>query len=384
MATSYRVMMAPGEAAAARRTHGGPFTRREWSRLAGLYAAIALLHAVGWGLYLHYAAAFPSLVGLGFVAYMLGVRHAFDADHIVAVDDTVRFMMQRGERPLAVGFFFSLGHSTIVFALAVALIAATAAVKDTLPAWREAGALIGAGVSGTFLCAIGLLNLAVLRGIIQAWRQAGARTHGHSHVDALLAQRGLMGRLFGGRLRRLVTRSWQMYPLGLLFGLGFDTASEIALLALTAGAAAGDLPIAAILALPILFTAGMTAMDTTDGVLMTKAYDWAFVNPLRRLFYNVTITGMSVVVALGIGLLELAQLAIRLARLDGPVAAAIAGVDYGSLGYFIVGVFLAAWAGSALWWRWRQPDAAPAGLAAPHSHPHAHADGVVHAHRHFH
>ena len=384
MATSYRVMTAPGEAAAARRTHGGPFTRREWSRLAGLYAAIALLHAVGWGLYLHYAAAFPSLVGLGFVAYMLGVRHAFDADHIAAVDDTVRFMMQRGERPLAVGFFFSLGHSTIVFALAVALIAATAAVKDTLPAWREAGALIGAGVSGTFLCAIGLLNLAVLRGIIQAWRQAGARTHGHAHVDALLAQRGLMGRLFGGRLRRLVTRSWQMYPLGLLFGLGFDTASEIALLALTAGAAAGDLPIAAILALPILFTAGMTAMDTTDGVLMTKAYNWAVSNPLRKIFYNIVTTGLSVVVALVIGGIEVLQVAIRLLNLEGPFFTFVAEIDFGVLGYLIVGLFLLAWGVSVAIWKFGRVEERYAQPGAMHAHAHRHPDGTEHSHRHVH
>jgi len=381
MATSYRTVTPPAVAPAHRWAHAGVFTRHEWSRLAALYAFIALLHVAGWGFYLHYAAAYPSLVGLGVVAYMLGLRHAFDADHIAAVDDTVRFMMQRGERPLAVGFFFSLGHSTIVFVLAVALVIATSVVKDVLPGWREAGALIGAGVSGAFLCAIGILNLAVLLDIVRVWRRAGTRTHGHAHVEALLAQRGLMGRLFGGRLRRLVTRSWQMYPLGLLFGLGFDTASEIALLALTAGAAAGSLPIAAILSLPLLFTAGMTAMDTTDGVLMTRAYAWAFVNPLRRIFYNLTITGMSVIVALGIGVLELAQVIVRVANLHGSVADGIVAVDFGALGYFIVAVFLAAWAGSALLWRWRRPE--PAG-AALHSHPHVHEHGVTHAHRHFH
>ena len=277
------------------------FSRSEWAKLGGLYGFIALLHIFGWGAYLHYAGHFPQLVGLGFVAYMFGLRHAFDADHIAAVDDTVRFMLQKGKRPLGVGFFFSLGHSTIVLALAVGIAFAATAVKAELPQLKNMGAIIGAGVSGTFLWIIGILNLLVLLDILKIWQKAKTGTHSHAHLETLLQKRGLLNRLFGGRLQGLMNHSWQMYPLGLLFGLGFDTASEVGLLAMTAGASAGNLPLPAVLCLPILFAAGMTVMDTTDGVLMTKAYDWAFLNPLRKIFYNITTTGLSVAVALGVG-----------------------------------------------------------------------------------
>ncbi len=313
----YRAVTAHGASLLGPRRRTLAFTASEWRRLAGLYGVIALLHVLGWGLYLHYVGHHPALVGLGFVAYMFGLRHAFDADHIAAVDDTVRFMLQKGKRPLGIGFFFSLGHSTIVLALAVGIIFAATTVKQELPELKNLGGIIGASVSGTFLLLIGILNLVVLLDILKVWRQAKTGQHSHVHLEELLARRGLLNRLFGGRLERIVNHSWQMYPLGLLFGLGFDTASEVGLLAMTAGASAGDLPVAAVLSLPILFAAGMTAMDTTDGVLMTKAYDWAFVNPLRKIFYNITITSLSIVVALVIGAIELLQVAIRMLDLDG-------------------------------------------------------------------
>lgn len=360
------------------------FTPDEWRRLAALYAVIAALHLAGWGLFLYYAARFPALVGLGFVAYMLGLRHAFDADHIAAVDDTVRFMMQKGKRPLAVGFFFSLGHSTIVLVFAVALVVATGAVKSHLPQMQSIGGLIGSAVSGTFLWLIGVLNLRVLLDMLKVWRQAKSGRHDHAHVDELLARRGLMNRLFGGRLSKAIDRSWQMYPLGMLFGLGFDTASEIGLLAMTAGASAGDLPFLAVLSLPILFAAGMTAMDTTDGVLMTKAYNWAFVNPLRKIFYNIAITALSVGVALAIGTVVLLQLAIEVAGMSGPLHDRIAAIDFGILGYVLVAVFLGAWGVAALVWRYSRIDERYGHLHPLHSHPHEHDDGTRHAHRHFH
>jgi high-affinity nickel-transport protein len=371
-------------ASASRRTAKIAFTRDEWRRLGGLYAVIALLHLTGWGLYLHYAGDHPALVGLGFTAYMLGLRHAFDADHIAAIDDTVRFMLQRGERPLGIGFFFSLGHSTIVLALAVGVAFAATAVRDHLPAWKDVGGLVGAGVSGTFLWIIGIVNLLVLLDILGVWRSARKGSHDHAHLEVLLRKRGLLTRLCGPHVERLLTKSWQMYPLGVLFGLGFDTASEVGLLALTAGASAGNLPLAGVVAMPILFAAGMSLMDTSDGVLMAKAYDWAFLNPLRKIFYNVTTTSLSVVVALVIGTIELWQVLIALLHLRGPVADAVAGLDFGMLGYVIVGLFLFGWGLSVALWKFGRLERRELASVALHRHPHAHGGASPHVHHHVH
>ena len=368
--------------------HGGQpivFGTPQWRTLGWLYGVIVILHIAGWGLYLRYCAGHPSFVGLGLAAYLFGLRHAFDADHIAAIDDTVRFLLQRKKTPLAVGFFFSLGHSTVVFVLAVAIALASTAMKSALPDLRTVGAVIGATVSGTFLWIIGILNLAVLLDMLKLWRGAKAGVHTHEHVDELIAKRGLMSRLFNGRLERIVQHSWQMYPLGVLFGLGFDTASEISLLAMTAGASAGDIPLLAVLALPLLFAAGMSVMDTTDGVLMVKAYNWAFVNPLRRIFYNLTITGLSIGMALVIGTIELLQVAVNVLRLRGAVFAFIAEIDFSVLGYFIVAVFAVAWCASAMIWKIGKIDVrAPADVDVVHVHSHAHRSGVVHSHRHIH
>ncbi len=360
------------------------FSPAEWGRLAGLYGVIAVLHLAGWGLYLHYARHFPQLVGLGFVAYMFGLRHAFDADHIAAVDDTVRFMLQKGKKPLGVGFFFSLGHSTVVLVLAVVIAFAATTVTTRLPILRSVGGVIGAGVSGVFLWVIGILNLLVLLDILKIWQTAKSGTHSHAHLESLLQKRGLLNRLFGGRLQRLMNHSWQMYPLGLLFGLGFDTASEVGLLAMTAGASAGDLPLAAILCLPLLFAAGMTLMDTTDGILMSKAYNWAFLNPLRKIFYNLTTTGLTVAVALVIGTIELWQVLINVLGLHGPWADAVAGLDFGVVGYLIVGLFLLAWGLSVAVWKFRRIERRYPPAAGPHVHVHTHDDGVRHSHDHLH
>jgi high-affinity nickel-transport protein len=365
-------------------TRGRIFSPAEWTRLAGLYGVIAALHVLGWGLYLHYAAAHPSLVGLGFVAYMFGLRHAFDADHIAAVDDTVRFMLQKGKSPLGVGFFFSLGHATIVLGLAIAIAFAATAIKRELPQLQTVGALVGASVSGAFLWVIGILNLMVLLDIFKVWDQAKRGTHTHAHLEELLRQRGLINRLFGDRLHPLMNHSWQMYPLGLLFGLGFDTASEVGLLAMTAGASAGNLPLPAVLSLPILFAAGMCVMDTTDGVLMVKAYNWAFLNPLRKIFYNITTTGLSVVVALLIGTVELLQVFINVGQLKGRFFDLIAGLDFGMLGYLIVGLFLLAWGLSVAVWKFGRLEQRYAAQLGPHVHLHTHDSGTEHSHDHRH
>lgn len=328
------------------------FTRAEWRRLRALYAVIGVLHVCGCALYLYYSVRFPALVGLGLAAYLLGLRHGFDADHISAVDDTTRYLLQQGKRPLGLGFFFSLGHSTVVFVLSACLIASAAVVRHDLPWLKGFGAVIGGGVSALFLLLIGILNLLVALDLLKVWRHSRIAAHAHAHLDDLLARRGLINRLFGTRLRRFVAHSWQMYPLGLLFGLGFDTASEIAVLAMTAGAAAGNLPAAAALSLPILFTAGMCAVDTTDGVLMSKAYDWAFLNPLRKILYNVAVTSLSAAVALLIGGVELLQILAGTLHVHGSLFGRVQRLDFSELGYGIVGLFALAWGISLAFWKW--------------------------------
>jgi nickel/cobalt transporter (NiCoT) family protein len=354
--------------------------RDEGRCIAGLYGFVALLHALGWGLYLHYSVRHPPLVGLGFVAYMFGLRHAFDADHIAAIDDTVRYMLQKGKKPLGVGLFFSLGHSTVVLVIATGIAFASSLITNNFPHLRSFGAAIGSGVSGMFLWFIGILNILVLLDILKVWKVAKKDAHSHAHLDALLQRRGLINRLFKGRITKLMNHSWQMYPLGVLFGLGFDTASEVGLLAMTAGASAGDLPVAAVLCLPILFAAGMSVMDTTDGILMTKAYSWALLNPLRKIFYNIVTTGLSIAVALLIGTIELLQVLIGALNLHGHLYDFISSLDFGTLGYVIVGMFLLAWGLSVVVWKYRRP--VPRHLSGLTAHPHSHSreGGVKHSH----
>jgi nickel/cobalt transporter (NiCoT) family protein len=365
------------------------FARDEWARLAGLYGFVTLLHLAGWGIFLYYSARYPALVGLGLAAYMFGLRHAFDADHIAAIDDTVRYLLAKGQKPLGIGFFFSLGHSSVVLALAIGISYAAEAVKHGLPELRNLGGVIGAGVSGTFLWIIGILNLLVLLDIMKVWQQAKSGKHSHTHLEKLLAERGFLNRLFGGRLSKMINHSWQMYPLGVLFGIGFDTASEIGLLAMTAGASAGDMPKIAVLSLPIMFAAGMSVMDTTDGILMSKAYNWAFINPLRKIFYNITTTGLSIAVALLIGSIELLQVFRTMLELKGPFFDFIGKLDFGILGYIIVGLFLMAWGISIAFWRFgriqqRFGGALQSTTTSAHAHPHVHADGSTHSHDHLH
>lgn len=324
-----------------------------WPRSLAFYAFIAVLHLLGWGTLLYYADRYPSLVGLSIAAYLFGLRHAFDADHIAAIDDTVRFLVQKGQRPLGCGFFFSLGHSSVVLLLSVVLSFAAIWVKYHLPGLQQAGGILGTIVSGTFLWLIGFLNLLVFLDLIRVWRRSSHHRHDHPALVDLLAQRGFLNRFLGGRLQNMISSSWQLYPVGMLFGLGFDTASEVALLAMTAGAAAGDLPIAAVLSLAVLFAAGMCLIDTTDGMLMCHAYQWALLNPLRKLFYNLTTTGISVAVALGIGTIELVQVAIKILDMHGPKIDRISDIDLGTLGFWVVGLFLVAWGLSVSLWKLR-------------------------------
>jgi high-affinity nickel-transport protein len=336
-----------------------PFTGSEWSRLAAFYLAIAAFHAAGWGLFLYYGDRLgPAYAGAGALAYSFGLRHAFDADHISAVDDTTRFLMQRGERPLGVGFFFSLGHSSVVIGLAVVIASAAAAARNAIPTLQQFGGTVGATVSGTFLLVIAGLDFMILLGIIDVWRKTKTGTYQAEELDDLMMQRGFMNRLLGSRWRRFLAHSWQMYPLGALFGLGFDTASEVGLLALTTAAATGSghAPFGAVIALPLLFTAGMTLMDTTDGVFMAKAYGWAFSNPVRKVYYNLSTVALGVFVAGGIGMVEYLKVISEHAGLTGPFWDWLGGLDFELLGYAIVGVFFVFWAGSVAYYKIRRID----------------------------
>jgi high-affinity nickel-transport protein len=346
--------------ATATQTRGGlrkVFTGPELSRLAGFYSIVVLLHLVGWGtLILLVAPKYPSVlgIGVGLTAYLFGLRHAFDADHISAIDNTTRKLLSEGGRPLGVGFFFSLGHSTVVLALSLVLGVAARQValqvtsdNSTL---KTFGGLVGTSVSGLFLYLIAILNLLILIDILGVFRGMRNGSYDEEKVEAQLQARGFMNRFFG-KLSRTVTRSWQMYPVGFLFGLGFDTASEVALLALAAGAASTGLPFYAVMCLPLIFAAGMSMMDTADGAFMSKAYGWAFSHPVRKIYYNLTVTGLSVAVALLIGTVELLSIVQGELHLTGPFWDTVANVDLGTIGYLIVGLFVVTWVVAYVIWR---------------------------------
>ncbi len=319
-------------------------TAAEWRRAGALAAVVVGLHVVGVAMLVGAGSVLG--VGVGITAYTLGLRHAFDADHISAIDNTTRKLMGEGQRPLSVGFFFSLGHSTIVFALAalfaIGIKGISGAAERDDSTLHQATGLVGPAVSGTFLFLIGTLNLFVLVSIVGIFRRMRQGELSEAELEDQLDRRGLMNRFYG-RATRAVTKPWQMYPLGCLFGLGFDTATEIALLAAAGAAAAGGLPWYAILCLPILFAAGMSLLDTIDGAFMNFAYGWAFSRPVRKIFYNITITGLSVAVALLVGTVELlAVLADRLS-LTGGIWGVASGLDLNLVGYAIVGLFVLTW-----------------------------------------
>src|ERR1700687_807470 len=336
------------------------FDSGERKRLAGFFGGVGLLHIAGWGLLLAAAAGQPTILALGGLAYTFGLRHAFDADHIAAIDNTTRKLLQDGKKPVGVGFFFSLGHSTVVFLVAAALGLAVKWIVDGVVSnggqLRSIGGELSVVVSGGFLVLIGVLNLLVLIDIIRVYRRMKAGGYDDSSLELDLTAGGVMSRIFG-RLFRVIQHSWQMYPIGFLFGLGFDTASEVASLAISAGAAAKGVPFLAVIALPLIFAAGMSLMDTADGAFMAKAYSWAFTSPIRKVFYNLTMTSLSVFVALFIGTIELMQALIQVFGLKGGVFGAIAGFDLiGRAGYFIVAAFVVAWAAALMLYKARRID----------------------------
>jgi high-affinity nickel-transport protein len=335
-------------------------TRGEWWRVGAMAFVVVALNVIGWGLLWlaagrHYHVSKTGLFGFGtgVLAYTLGMRHAFDADHIAAIDNTTRKLVNDGKRPVSVGFFFSLGHSSVVFALAVALNfgirALDTQVADGGSGLHRATDLIGTSVSGTFLYLIALLNLVVLVGIVKVYRAMRSGQYDDAELERQLDNRGLMNRLFGGYGDR-IDSPWKMYPVGVLFGLGFDTATEVALLVLAGTAVAGGLPFWAILSLPILFAAGMSLFDTIDGCFMNFAYDWAFAKPVRKVFYNLTITGLSVFVAFFIGTIELLGLLATQLDLRDPFFAYFAHFNINTAGFVIVGAFVATWVIAAIYW----------------------------------
>ena len=349
-------------------------SRRDKRALAGMLGFIVLLHVVGFTLLLALVA--PAgyhlggdhqvyTAGVGVLAYTFGLRHAFDADHIAAVDNTTRKLIadnvareatgtQRRPRPLSVGFWFSLGHSTIVFALsfllAVGVRSLVGPVEDDSSTLHTVTGVIGPSVSGIFLWILGILNLAALLGILKVFREMRTGRYDEAELEKQLDSRGFMNRFLGG-LTKSITKPWQIYPIGVLFGLGFDTATEVGLLVLAGGAAAFHLPFYAILVLPILFAAGMCLMDTIDGVFMNAAYGWAFARPVRKVYYNITITSISVLVALVIGTIELVGvLADRFSITSGPLAW-IASINLDYAGYAIVALFVISWVAAISLWR---------------------------------
>jgi high-affinity nickel-transport protein len=323
------------------------------SKTSAIYAFLLAANASAWVWAWLAFAGRPVLLGTAFLAYLLGLRHAFDADHIAAIDNVVRKLMQERKAPWSVGFFFSLGHSTIVVLASVGIAATAAAMQRQLNVVHDLGGTIGTLVSAFFLLVIGLANLFILRGIWSAFTRV--RTGGKiadQDLDVLLAGGGIFTRIFRP-LFRVVSRSWHMYPIGFLFGLGFDTATEIGVLGISATQAAQGMSIWSILVFPALFTAGMSLMDTTDSVLMTRAYGWAFVNPIRKLWYNLTITAASVLVALFVGGIEALGLLGDKLGLEGRFWGLIGSLNDNLMNFcfVVVGIFVLSWLVSTLVYR---------------------------------
>lgn len=355
--------MASAPRAGSRRSRlRGSLTGAEWRRAGALAAAIIGLHVVEFVLLFvfvvpeHFALGTTGVfgVGVGVTAYTLGLRHAFDADHISAIDNTTRKLMSEGQRPLSVGFFFSLGHSTVVFALGVLVVIGvrglSGAVHDDGSLLHQATGVVGPVVSGSFLLLIGVLNLLILVEVVRVFRRMRGGGLDEAALEEQLQRRGVMSRFYG-RATRAVRKPWHMYPLGLLFGLGFDTATEVALLVLAGAAAGSGLPWYAVVCLPVLFAAGMTLLDTIDGAFMTVAYGWAFAAPVRKVFYNITITGLSVAVALLIGSVELLSVLADRLHLSGGVWDWIGGLDLNMVGYLVVALFLVTWLAAVVVWK---------------------------------
>jgi len=328
-----------------------------WRQVSWMFVSILVLHVVGFGVFIAFVVPghYKGLgIGVCVLAYTLGLRHAFDADHIAAIDNTTRKLINEGREPVSVGYFFALGHSTIVVAIGVGIVVAErtvyAAVSHSGSALQQFGGVFGTAVSAGFLFLIGLLNLVILAGIVKVWRMMRSGRYDEAELEHQLENRGLFTRVFG-RWMATITKEWQVYPVGVVFGLGFDTATEVALLATTALLAAKSLPWYSIMCLPVLFTAGMCLMDTIDGCFMNVAYGWAFFNPVRKVFYNLTITTLSVAICFIVGTVEILGLLPQELHLHGRFWDAVSGVDLNAAGFLIVGLFVLTWVAALVYWR---------------------------------
>jgi len=329
-----------------------------------MFAVIAALHIIGFGIFILFVVPdhYRGLgIGVGVTAYTLGLRHAFDADHISAIDNTTRKLMNErwnvkgSKRPLSVGYYFSLGHSTIVIAIGAGIVIAEkavyGAVSNNNSSLEQFGGVFGTIVSASFLYLIALLNIVILAGIAKVFRAMRRGTYDEAELERQLANRGLMNRVFGKRMRA-ITKEWQMYPVGVVFGMGFDTATEVVLLATTALLATQSLPWYSIMCLPILFTAGMSLMDTLDGCFMNGAYGWAFFNPVRKVYYNMAITGLSVAICFFIGTIEVLGLLPMELNIHGPFWDSMENFDVNTAGFVIVVMFVATWAIALTVWKY--------------------------------
>jgi len=327
-------------------------------KFLGIYLVLIAINVLAWLWALIAFRQHPVLLGTALLAYGFGLRHAVDADHIAAIDNVTRKLMQEKKRPVTVGFFFSMGHSSVVMLASVAVAVTTSAMTGTFEHFKEIGGIVGTSVSALFLFAIALMNLIILKSIYQAWcKVKSGGTYVDDDFDMLLASRGFLSRLFRP-LFRMITQGWHMFPLGFLFGLGFDTATEIGLLGIAATQASKGLSPWAIMVFPVLFSAGMSLIDTLDGHLMLGAYGWAYLKPIRKIYYNMTITLVSVIVAVIVGSIEALGLLADQLKLQGPVWDAIGSVNdnFGTLGYIIIGVFVVSWAASVLIYRVKRFD----------------------------
>jgi nickel/cobalt transporter (NiCoT) family protein len=346
------------------RTLRRSFSPREWRKISAMMVTIVLLHVVGFGILIAFVVPghYKSFgLGLGGLAYSLGLRHAFDADHISAIDNTTRKLLNERHgvegknRPLTLGYYFSLGHSTIVVAIGLGLVFAERAVFHAVSnqhsGLEQFGGVFGTVVSASFLFLIAFMNIVILAGIMRVFRSMRNGTYDEAELEAQLQNRGLMYRFFG-KWMRSIDKEWKLYPVGVVFGMGFDTATEVALLASTAFLASEHLPWYSIMCLPVLFTAGMVLMDTIDCLFMNVAYGWAFFNPVRKIFYNLAITGLSVAICFFIGAVEVLGLLPQELHWKGSFWRLMSGFDINKAGMIIVGMFIVTWAGAVLIWRY--------------------------------